>query len=51
MNRHLMTIEIDDMELNAIMEELHAAEETIYKCYEKLRDLGVLSIKKEGVLG
>lgn len=40
-------IEIQDGELEQIMEELSQATETIYKCYSKLKTMGVLVIKKE----
>ena len=40
-------VEIKDGELEQIMEELSQATETIYKCYSKLKVMGVLVIKKE----
>lgn len=40
-------VEIQDGELEQIMEELSQATETIYKCYSKLKVMGVLVIKKE----
>ena len=40
-------VEIKDGELEQIMEELSQAMETIYKCYSKLKVMGVLVIKKE----
>ena len=40
-------IEIPDGELKAIMDEINKAQETIYKCYNRLQDLGVIIIKEQ----
>ena len=47
MKTHLIEGEIKDGELQAIFDDLRNAQETIYDCYNKLRGLGVLVIKKE----
>ena len=40
-----MNIEIDEKELKQIFEDIHRAEMTIYECYKRLRDLGIVKRK------
>ncbi|WP_352415241.1 hypothetical protein [Oscillibacter ruminantium] len=47
MTKYNLSIEAKEGELEQIMKELDAAQETICNCYWKLQKLGVLTIKKE----
>ena len=51
MSKFLAEIEIDEGELEAIFKEMEAAKETIYRCYDRLRELGLVTIKKEAASG
>ena len=42
----LMRLEIPDGKLAEIFDRLRKAEGEIYRCYNELRDLGVVHIKK-----
>lgn len=44
MYKGYIRIEIEDGEIKKIMDQLTEAQETIYKCYSKLQDIGVLTI-------
>lgn len=46
MQKNFIGIQIEEGELKDIFEELTKAQETIYKCYNRLQQLGVLTIKK-----
>lgn len=46
MNKYLIGIEVQDGEIEKIMEELQRAQETICTCYNRLVELGVVTIKK-----
>lgn len=46
MDKYAVRIEIQDGEIEEIMETLRKAQETIYDCYNSLRDLGVVAIRK-----
>lgn len=46
MTDYNIRIEVEDGEVEEILKELNEAQETIYKCYNKLQSLGVLKIKK-----
>ena len=43
---YVAMIEIAEDELNAIFYELEKAKETIYGCYNKLQDMGLVKIIK-----
>jgi len=47
MTNHFLTFEIQEGELKEIMDEIDKAQNTIYRCYNRLTDLGVVSIKKK----
>ena len=40
-------IEMPDGELEKILNELSAAQDTIYKCYSRLRELGFVTITEK----
>jgi len=42
MTSYYASIEVPEGEINAIMDELTAAQKKIYECYDRLRDLGVV---------
>lgn len=44
---YLMKIEVPEGEVKKTLDELHQAQETIRRCYFKLRDLGVLHITEK----
>lgn len=46
MNKYIISIEVAEGEVGRILEELHAAQETIYNCYSKLEKLGAVKIKE-----
>lgn len=48
---YLMQIEIQEGEVKKILDELMAAQETIWRCYNKLRDLGVVVLKEKAASG
>ncbi len=47
MTGYMIGIEAPEGEIEKIMQEIDQAQEKIYECYSKLRDYGVLSIKKD----
>ena len=51
MRKYSINIEMPKGEVKRILEELEAAQEKIYECYSKLRDLGVITIKEETTSG
>lgn len=46
MTNYSIRIEVEDGEIEQILKELNEAQETIFKCYNRLQTLGVLKIKK-----
>lgn len=46
MTSYLMSIEVEDGEVETILKEMEAAQEKIYECYNRLRDLGVVVVRK-----
>lgn len=51
MNAYSLRFEIKDGEVETILKELYAAQETIMKCYRQLVEIGVVSIKKDATSG
>lgn len=51
MNKYGIAIEIPEGKLKEILERLTAAQEEISKCYDELRDLGVVTIREKTVSG
>lgn len=51
MNKYGIAIEIPEGKLEEILERLTAAQEEISKCYDELRDLGVVTIREKTVSG
>ena len=47
MGKYCATYQIDKSELDEIMAELDKAKETIYKCYSRLQDLEVLTLRED----
>ena len=47
MTSYVIGIEVPDGEINEILEELERAQETIYKCYSRLKCLDLLTIRQE----
>lgn len=45
MTNYVLTIEIQDGAVQEILDELNEAQETIYRCYSRLMDLGVVTIR------
>ncbi len=48
---YFIQLEIPEGELKEIMDELNKAQETIYKCYGRLQELGAVTIKKQADSG
>lgn len=46
MNGYFTRIEIDPDELKQIFKDLDEAQQTVERCYNRLIDLGVVTIKK-----
>lgn len=46
MNDVAIRIKVKDGEIERIMEELTLAQDKIMECYDRLRELGVLTIEK-----
>ena len=46
---YLIEIELPEGELKKTLDELHQAQETIQRCYFKLRDMEILHIKEEAI--
>lgn len=44
MNNYSIRIEVMDGEVREILKSLADAQEKIYKCYQRLQDIGVLTI-------
>lgn len=44
--KYFFAMEINKDELNRIFKDLHTAQETIYKCYSRLKNLGVITLKE-----
>ena len=44
MNGYSVRMEVKEGEVKEIMDRLTQAQETIYKCYSELQDLGVLTV-------
>ena len=51
MNKYGIAIEIPEGKLAEILERLTAAQEEISKCYEELRNLGVVTLREKTVSG
>lgn len=52
MGKYLAVLKIDDEELKSIFEDLKDAEEKIWSCYGRLKELGVIEVcKKETASG
>lgn len=51
MNKYGIAIEIPEGKLTEILDRLTAAQEEISKCYEELRNLGVVTIREKIVSG
>lgn len=47
MRSYMIRIEIKQGEIESIMKEIDEAQDKIYKCYDRLTELGVLTIRKE----
>ncbi|SDD88364.1 hypothetical protein [Sporomusa acidovorans] len=45
MREHFIRIEVEDGEVEQIIQELYAAQEKIYQCYNRLISLGVVTVK------
>ncbi len=46
MQNYSIRISVPDGEVKRILDELTKAQETIYKCYNKLQELGVVTISE-----
>jgi len=44
MTNYLIRIEVQDGEVEKILKELTEAQEKIYDCYNRLRDMGVVTV-------
>lgn len=47
MNGYSIRIEIQEGQVKEILDRLNAAQETIYRCYQELQDLGVVVVKEK----
>lgn len=47
MDTYSLCIKVKDGEVEGILNRLEKAQEEIYKCYNDLRRLGVLTVEKE----
>lgn len=47
MDRIIAMMDIDDEKLEAVLRKLHDAEETIRDCYDELRNMGVVTLRRE----
>lgn len=45
--KYLFQIEVEDGEIDNILHELDQARETIYRCYSRLNDLGMVVVKNK----
>lgn len=48
MKEFFARVEVPDGEVEEILTELRAATETISACYDRLRRLGILTLKEKG---
>lgn len=46
MDQYSMSIKVDDEELAKVLKDLTEAQEIIWDCYTRLKNLGVIEIKK-----
>lgn len=44
--KYFFAMEVNKDELDQIFEDLRNAQETIYKCYSRLRNLGIITLKE-----
>ncbi len=51
MNKYSVRIEVPEGRVKEILDKLSEAQNTIYKCYDELEHLGVLTVKQETVSG
>lgn len=51
MNGYSIRIEIQEGQVKEILDRLNAAQETIYRCYQELQDLGVAVVKEKAASG
>ncbi len=47
MNNYDIRIEIQEGEVKEILDKLNEAQETIYNCYNRLQEIGVLTLKEK----
>lgn len=47
MGRYMTIVEIPEGKLDEIMNRMEKAQETIYKCYRELQELGILKVEKK----
>ena len=45
MKKFFVELSVDDRELTEVLHELEEARETIYRCYERLRDMDVVVLR------
>lgn len=43
---YFFAMEVNKDELDQIFKDLHSAQETIYKCYNRLKNLGIITLKE-----
>lgn len=46
MEKYFALLQVDDEELEAILKDLADAQEKIWSCYSRLKEIGVVEIKK-----
>lgn len=51
MNGYSIRIEVQDGKVKEIMDRLNEAQQTIYRCYQELQDLGVVVVKEKAASG
>lgn len=51
MSKYVAFIEIEDGKVDAIMQRLEEAKNTIHECYMELENLGVVTIKEKAASG
>lgn len=47
MEKYLVSVEVDSEKLTEILNELQAAKDTIYRCYSKLQELEVVTVREK----
>ena len=47
MDKYLFVVELDDRKLKGIFDRIEKAREEIYKCYDELREAGVIKISTD----